>query len=85
MGFLFSIFLLGADGCPCNLRRNKMHDNDIFIPQKKVVDMTSLSATTIWREIKAKRFPQNYKIGPNRVAWRKSEILNWISERMEVA
>lgn len=56
-----------------------MNEPEILIPQKKVIEMTSLSATTIWRAIKAKRFPRSYKIGPSRVAWRKSEVDDWIS------
>ena len=55
---------------------------DNLISQKKVIEMTSLSATTIWREIKANRFPKNIKIGPHRVAWRESEVMDWIQSRI---
>ncbi len=58
-------------------------NNDILIPQKKVIEMTSLSATTIWREVKADRFPKSIKIGLNRVAWRLSDIEGWIASKIK--
>lgn len=60
-----------------------MNHTDILIPKKKVIEMTSLSATTIWREMNANRFPKSIKIGPNRVAWRSSDINNWIQSKFE--
>ncbi|MBT5384027.1 MAG: AlpA family phage regulatory protein [Kordiimonadaceae bacterium] len=60
-------------------------NNDVLIPQKKVVEMTSLSSTTIWREMNAGRFPKNIKIGPNRVAWLISDIDNWIATKINAA
>ena len=58
-----------------------MQDTDILIPQRKVIEMTSLSASTIWREVKANRFPKSFKIGPNRVAWKHSEVLEWMDSK----
>lgn len=54
-----------------------------LIPQRKVVEMTSLSATTIWRMEKTNSFPKRHKIGSNRVAWLQSEIEEWISMKVE--
>lgn len=64
-------------------RRRIMQNNEKLIPQKQVVDMTSLSGTTIWRLEKAGKFPERHKIGPNRVAWLHSDILRWIAEKVE--
>ena len=47
------------------------------------MEMTSLSATTIWREIKADRFPKSIKIGLSRIAWKMSDIENWIASKVE--
>ena len=56
-----------------------------LIPQKKVMEMTSLSGTTIWRMEKTNSFPKRHKIGPNRVAWLQSEIEEWISSKVEAS
>jgi len=47
------------------------------------MEMTSLSATTIWREINADRFPRSIKIGRHRVAWCRSDIEAWIQSKIE--
>jgi len=60
-----------------------MIKNEILIPKKKVMEMTSLSATTIWREINADRFPRSIKIGRHRVAWCRSDIEAWIQSKIE--
>lgn len=62
-----------------------MQNNDVLIPHKKVIELTSLSASSIWREMKANRFPRNLKIGPNRVAWRMSDIEDWIASKVDAA
>lgn len=62
-----------------------MTNQNKLIPLKEVISMTSLSSTTIWREEKANRFPRRRKIGLNRVAWLKSEIEEWISEKVAAA
>lgn len=59
--------------------------NKILIPKKEVISMTSLSATSIWREIKANRFPKSVKIGPNRVAWCLTDIEGWIASKIDAA
>ena len=40
-----------------------------------------LSDTTIWRMEKRGQFPPRRRIGPNRVAWLKSEIEDWMADR----
>jgi prophage regulatory protein len=57
----------------------------VFITKKEVVRMTSKSYSSIWRDIKAKQFPSSYKIGPNRVAWLRSEVEDWITSKLEDA
>ena len=38
---------------------------------------TSLDITTIYRQMKAGKFPRNVKVGKRRVAWRASDIAEW--------
>lgn len=56
-----------------------------LIPQKKVIEMTSLSGTTIWRLEKRHAFPKRRKIGINRVAWLRAEIEEWIGSKVEAS
>ena len=60
-----------------------MQNNDVLIPQKKVMEITSYSASTLWRRMQDGSFPGNYKIGPNRVAWRHSEVMEWLNSKAE--
>lgn len=45
---------------------------------RNVAQMTSLSASTIRRLIKAGRFPKGHRISEYTVRWKVSEIQNWI-------
>lgn len=51
--------------------------DDKYIQIGKVVEQCGLSPTTIWREIRAGRFPRNYRTSPGRVGWLQSEIDAW--------
>ena len=54
---------------------------DRILPIAEVVQMTGLSEATIWRELKAGRFPQPRMISPRRRGWLLSELLTWIASR----
>ena len=43
-----------------------------------VLELTGLSATTLWRFEKAGTFPRRRRVGPNLVAWRSDEVDEWI-------
>ncbi|WP_413705506.1 helix-turn-helix transcriptional regulator [Pseudomonas sp. Pseusp16] len=45
--------------------------------EKEVLDVTSFSRTTLWREIKRGRFPKSVVISAGRVGWRESAIAAW--------
>ena len=40
------------------------------------------SDTQLWRLEKKGLFPQRVKIGPNRIAWVESEVIEWLRRRM---
>lgn len=44
----------------------------------EVVEITGRSATSIWRDEKAGRFPRRRKLGANTVGWRSDEVEAWI-------
>ncbi len=58
-----------------------MQNIDVLIPKKKVMEISSFSASSLWRRMQDGSFPRNYKIGPNRVAWRESEIFEWLNSK----
>lgn len=46
-----------------------------------IVFMTSISRSTIDRLEAKGEFPNRVKLGPNRIAWKESEVLLWMSQR----
>ena len=59
---------------------NKPHI-DGFVSRAEVRYLTGLSATTIWREIRAGRFPKPVTLSPNRKAFRAHDIDEWVRGR----
>ena len=63
-----------------------MLDHAIFIMNKdfgllridSVIELTTLSKSTIYRRIKEKLFPPQIKCGSNIAAWRKTDIIKYI-------
>jgi prophage regulatory protein len=49
-----------------------------LLPRRRVMAVTSMSGPTLWRRCKDGSFPLPIKIGPNRVAWRQSDVQRWI-------
>ena len=47
----------------------------------EVLKLTGLSRSTLYRKIKAGQFPAPVSLGPRSVAWRESEVLDWIANR----
>ena len=55
-----------------------MHSKlDRFMRERDVIEVTSLSHSTIWRAMKDGRFPRPVLISPGRVGWRESAIIAW--------
>ncbi len=49
-----------------------------ILPLKEVQVRTGGSSrTTIWRDVRAGRFPAPVKVGRNRIGWLESEIEDW--------
>lgn len=51
----------------------------------EVLQITGVSAATIWRWAKDGTFPAPVKLGPNSVGWRASVVRDWIDSRQPVA
>ena len=57
------------------------HGIEGFLSRAEVRALTGLSATTIWREIRAGRFPEPVALSPNRKAIRTNDIAEWVRGR----
>lgn len=55
---------------------------EVFMRMKAVRAATSLGRTSIYKLIRAKKFPRPVKIGEQARAWPESEINSWMAERM---
>lgn len=54
---------------------------DQYISKKVARDMTGASFVTQWRWRRTGLIPPLYRLGPNKVAYKLSEIENWIASR----
>lgn len=50
-----------------------------------VVEMTTLSQSTIYALAKRGEFPKQIRIGPNRVVWRRADVSAWLERKMAEA
>jgi prophage regulatory protein len=55
---------------------------DRFLPKPEVLRIAGFSAATLWREVKAGRFPAPVSISPNRIGFLESEVRAWIAARL---
>ena len=56
---------------------------DRLIDAKERRLLVPYSDMHIWRLEREEKFPKRIKIGANRVAWRLSEVLEWIDEKAD--
>ena len=47
----------------------------------EVLDLTGVSRATIWRWMRAGKFPARRRLGPNVVAWVSEEVAEWLANR----
>lgn len=58
-----------------------MRDDDTLLTMPEVEALTRLSKPTLYQMIREDRFPKQVRLGPNKVAWLRSEVLGWIGEK----
>jgi prophage regulatory protein len=54
---------------------------DRFLSWAEVHSRTTLSRSTVWRQVRNGGFPHPVRITAGRVAWRESEIEAWIGAK----
>ncbi|MGM9402548.1 helix-turn-helix transcriptional regulator [Aliiroseovarius sp. KMU-71] len=55
-----------------------------LIRRPRVQEMTGLSRSTIYDQMERGTFPRPVRIGTRAVAWRESEVVEWMSTREAV-
>jgi len=66
-----------------------MYDSDVassatFLSLTEVLRLSSLSKSTLYREMARGRFPRPYPISAGRVAWLKTDIDAWVEARKSI-
>ena len=54
---------------------------DRWLREKELLRRVPFSRSTLWREVKAGRFPTPYKLSPGTAAWNWPEVLESIKDR----
>ncbi len=49
-----------------------------LLRRQQVVDLTGLSVSTLYAKIRNNEFPKPLKTSANTVAWRFSDVANWV-------
>ena len=57
-----------------------IQDVDPLIDISQVMQLVPFSPSHIYRLMRQSKFPSSVKLGPSRVAWRKSEIVSYIGD-----
>ena len=50
-----------------------------LLTQKQVIELTTVSRSTIRRKVDSGNFPKPIAIGGNRIAWTKVSVEDWIA------
>ncbi|AWB68464.1 transcriptional regulator [Saccharobesus litoralis] len=58
---------------------------DRFVREAECKTITGLSRTRRWELEQVGKFPKRIKLGERAVAWRLSDLMNWIEERSNEA
>ncbi|MDO8369891.1 MAG: AlpA family phage regulatory protein [Candidatus Nitrotoga sp.] len=70
--------MMPFDFLPSTPAPDQQHQTvDFLIPRKTVEKLSGLSRTTIYRLIKAGKFPRPLSIGTGSVRWRQSDVIAW--------
>jgi prophage regulatory protein len=54
---------------------------EALIRKAELKRLVGLSDISIWRMVRSKDFPQPLRIGKRAVAWRASDIMEWVEQR----
>jgi len=52
-----------------------------FLRERELRSLVPFSSSTLWREVKAGRFPAPVRLSPGVTAWRAQDVQAWAHER----
>ena len=58
-----------------------MNQHDRLLMLREVEEVTRLRKATLYRMIKAGTFPRQIHLATQRVAWLRSEVLDWVAKQ----
>ena len=58
---------------------------DKIIHPRDLPSLTGLSRTTIWRLMRAGKFPKSFHLSSGRVGWKMSDVTDWMSSLQQGA
>ena len=64
-------------------QQERSMDYPRLIRLEKVLEITTLSAPTIYRQIAKGQFPKQIKLSERSTRWCESEVLNYINEKFK--
>jgi prophage regulatory protein len=59
--------------------------DDRFLSKPEVLRIAGFSAATLWREVKASRFPEPVRISSNRIGFLESEVREWVASKVRAS
>lgn len=60
-------------------------EDKVVLDLSGVIELTTLSQSTIYTLAKRGEFPRQVRIGPNRVVWRRADVVAWLERKMAEA
>lgn len=60
-------------------------DDKMVVDIGGVIELTTLSQSTIYALAKRGDFPKQVRIGPNRVVWRRADVIAWLEAKLQAA
>ncbi len=60
---------------------NPFTNNDRLVGEKERREITTISRTHCWRLEKKNQHPIRIHLGPRRIAWKMSELVDWVNNR----
>lgn len=58
------------------------NDDRLVLDLRGVIELTTLSQSTIYAMAKKGEFPKQRRIGTNRVVWLRSEVVAWLEQKL---
>jgi prophage regulatory protein len=74
---------MGEPACFQEQRHGEDHMSINILRKPAVLAKIGYSDTSLWRDVRAGRFPKPIRLGPNRVGWDEGEINRWLEDRRQ--